>query len=436
MDENYEDIPKGEDLNGEFILKNTDNNLTLNKFYICGIVLIIIIVTFKIPNKDKFKSEMKAELKKELKDELKVELKDELKKELKEELKTELKDELKEVLKKELKDELKNQLDKNMKLLEQNLIQNFENKIKESLLKFELNLDNKLKKYLKETNNIVKEENISSTKVCMCAIGKKENPYAKEFVNYYKNLGYNHIFIYDNNDVNDEKFEDVLRKEISENFVTIIDYRGYRGKKDRPQFDSYRDCYEKYSGEYDWLSFYDFDEFLYLKEHKNVQEFLDQDKFKQCINIKINWMTYSDNDLIYYEDKPIQERFTTPLPKDSENKHIKSLVRGHLKNNYWSKMNTPHSSSGNYPSCTATGEKTDPNSSYHTPPNHEGAYIKHYPTKSLEEFLGKIRRGRSDLKVTINEKLWKDRFNYYFGRNKKTKEKLDYIKKELNITIS
>ena len=443
MNEKYEDIPKDDELKEEFIQRNNDN-LSFNRLYICGILLLFLILTFKMPNKDNLKIELKEELKKELKSELKVELKEELKKELKvelkEELKSELKSELKEELKKDYQEELKNQLDKNLKISEQNLIKKFENKIEESQIKYELNFENKLKKYLKENNNIVKEEakveNISNTKVCMCIIGKKENLYAKEFVNYYKNLGYNHIFIYDNNDVNDEKFEDVLRQEILDNFVTIIDYRGYRGKINRPQFDAYRDCYSKYSSEYDWLSFYDFDEFLYLRENKNIQEFLDQDKFKKCIDIKINWIVYSDNDLIYYEDKPIQERFTTPLINDTENKHIKSTVRGHLKNNYWSKMWNPHSSTGNYASCTATGSKTDSNSPFHTPPNFEGAFIKHYATKTIEEFLGKIRRGRSDLKVTFNKELWKDRINYFFGRNKKTKEKLDYIKKELNMSFS
>ena len=32
---------------------------------------------------------------------------------------------------------------------------------------------------------------------------------------------YNHIYIYDNNDVNGERFEDVLDDEIKTNFVTI-----------------------------------------------------------------------------------------------------------------------------------------------------------------------------------------------------------------------
>ena len=296
-------------------------------------------------------------------------------------------------------------------------------------LKYEINKNNIIKKTKK---NIP----ISNTRVGLCVIGKKENLYAKEFVDYYKNLGYNHIFIYDNNDVNDEKFEDVLSQEISENFVTIINYRGYRGKSNRPQFDAYKECYANYSTTYDWLSFYDFDEFLFLKEHKNIQEFLDQDKFKKCINIKINWLIYSDNDLIYYEDKPVQERFTTPILNDTANKHIKSTVRGHLKNNYWNQMRNPHSSKNNYVSCIPTGDKTSSKSPFHSPPNYEVAYIKHYLTKSLEEFLEKAKRGRPDMKVKINKKMWKGRFEFFFSINKKTKEKVDYFKKKLNINIS
>ena len=38
-------------------------------------------------------------------------------------------------------------------------------------------------------------------KVALCAIGKEENLYALEFVNHYQNLGYGHIFIYDNNEI-------------------------------------------------------------------------------------------------------------------------------------------------------------------------------------------------------------------------------------------
>ena len=46
--------------------------------------------------------------------------------------------------------------------------------------------------------------------ICICSIGKNENLYAREFVEYYLNLGVDKLIIYDNNDINGEKFESVL----------------------------------------------------------------------------------------------------------------------------------------------------------------------------------------------------------------------------------
>ena len=84
--------------------------------------------------------------------------------------------------------------------------------------------------------------------------------YVNEFVEHYKTIGYNKIFIYDNNDVNGEKFEDVIQKEIDEGFVSIINYRGYKGS----QLKLYKNCYKNNNLFYDWLSFFDMDEFLEL----------------------------------------------------------------------------------------------------------------------------------------------------------------------------
>ena len=383
----------------ELIIPSNNNNIPFNKLYISGLIIIILIFSFNMVNKDT------------------------LKKELKKELTESLNNTLKEFF------DLK-QLEINLKQNSEQSLKKSEDNLKQYLSQY---IENNLKKYLKE---ILASKTKSDTKVCLCVIGKKENLYAKEFVNYYKLLGYNHIFIYDNNNKEDERFEEVLNEEISKNFVTIIDYRGYRGKKNKPQFEAYYDCYNKNSKDYDWLSFYDFDEFLYLKNNKNIQELLDDPKFSQCINIKINWLLYADNDLIYYENKPVQERFITPLPKDSANKHIKSTIRGHLKENYWKNMRNPHSSYNNLISCDPTGQIIDSKSPFNTPANYEVAYIKHYVTKTIEEFIEKAKRGRADLLVKIDNNYWKEKFKYFFEINKKTKEKLDFIKKTLNIDIA
>ena len=273
-------------------------------------------------------------------------------------------------------------------------------------------------------------------KVCLCTIGKKENLYASEFVEHYKKIGYDKIFIYDNNDIGDERFEDVLKKQISNNFVKIINYRGYRGKRQSPQSDAFIDCYEKNKNNYDWLSFFDFDEFLEINRNINIKDYLKNKIFKRCANIKINWLMFSDNDLLYYENIPLQKRFTTPLYHDHANIIIKSTVRGNLKFNYWRSMNNPHSSSNYLTACNSMGNITNPTTFYSSPFNHEYSYLKHYPTKTIQEYCNKIKKGRADLLIKFDNKTLANYFNYFFERNKKTKKKIEYFKNSFNFTIS
>ena len=47
-------------------------------------------------------------------------------------------------------------------------------------------------------------------KVALCTMGKKENLYVQEFIDYYLKLGIDKIFIYDDNDNNTEKISDAI----------------------------------------------------------------------------------------------------------------------------------------------------------------------------------------------------------------------------------
>ena len=116
----------------------------------------------------------------------------------------------------------------------------------------------------------------------------------------------------------------MIKNYISNGFVTIIDYRGHKVPKNNNQIEAYYDCYEKHNKQYDWLSFFDIDEYLILKPKMiKIQNFLDNERYKNCPNIKINWLYYSDNNQIYYEDKPLTRRFPNPSIYKGENKHVK-----------------------------------------------------------------------------------------------------------------
>ena len=65
-------------------------------------------------------------------------------------------------------------------------------------------------------------------KVCVCAIGKKENKYIREFIEHYKQYGIDKIFLYDNNNINGEYFQEVINDYIKDKYVEIINFRGKR----------------------------------------------------------------------------------------------------------------------------------------------------------------------------------------------------------------
>ena len=53
--------------------------------------------------------------------------------------------------------------------------------------------------------------------ICICMIGKKENLYARQFVEYYEKIKIDKIIIFDNNDLDGEIFYDVLKDYVNKN---------------------------------------------------------------------------------------------------------------------------------------------------------------------------------------------------------------------------
>jgi hypothetical protein len=265
----------------------------------------------------------------------------------------------------------------------------------------------------------------------MCTIGKKENKYIREFVSHYKNYGIDKIFLYDNNDIYDENFYDILSDYIENDFVKIIDYRG----KIRPQLDSYKDCYRKHYRKYNWFIFYDIDEFIFLKDYKNIKDFLNQKKFNKCQRIQLNWIFHTDNNLLYYENKSLAERFPERELKAKGKKKggvqgIKSMMRGNINID----VEDVHFLSRKVQSCDGLGNFKDIQTIVTNVSDFYYYYIDHYYCKSTEEFINKILKSDGCHHVDDNLRLLK--LKVYFSINKITKEKLDYIERETKLNLS
>ena len=264
---------------------------------------------------------------------------------------------------------------------------------------------------------------INKIKVGLCTIGKEENLYVREYISHYKNYNLDKII---NNDINGEKFDDVIRDYISNGFVKIIDIRG----KISQQLKTYQHCLDNFKNEFDWLIFYDMDEFIYLKGMKNIKYFLSNPSFKKCQAIQLNMYFHTDNNKLYYENNSLAERF--PEKKISKRGFLKTIMRAKVK----IEINCPHELNKKLISCNGFGNINikDKGLIFTNKPDFKYFYIDHYSYKSTEEFVKKIMRGSAIKGLQTEMKYTK--ISWYFDDNKITKAKIDLIENMTNFNLS
>ena len=264
----------------------------------------------------------------------------------------------------------------------------------------------------------------------MCTPAKEENKYIKEFIEHYKNYGVDKIFLYDNNDIDGEKFDDILNQYIKSKFLVVVNFRG----KKKAALDMMHDCYQKNYRYYDWLIFYEVDEYLYLKDIKNIKIFLNNVKFSKCQKIQLNWIFHTDNNKLYYEDKPLKERFPEREEKARNRDfggslQVKSILRGHIPN---ITINCIHTLNRKLYTCNGFGEKQKPFGIRTRKSDFKYYYIDHYYCKSTEEFINKVNKGD----ILYYKKNILHRINNYFKMNKMTNEKIKMFEKGIGLNLS
>ena len=235
--------------------------------------------------------------------------------------------------------------------------------------------------------------------------------------------------MYDNNDLEGEYFGDVVSDYIKNNYIKIINYRG----KKKIQHSSIRDCYKKNVMLFDWFIIIDLDEYIYLKNYKNIKNYLSNKRFKYCQVINLIQLFYTDNDLLYYDNRTLHERFPIKEPKARGKKTggtspIKSLVRGKIPKLY---IQSIHFGNREYNMCDGFGNKRNFTGYSTNKTDFKYNYFIHYFSKSTEEFINKIKRGDAIFNMKILGNIRK-----YFLINKITIEKLNMFEKRLKLNLS
>ena len=263
----------------------------------------------------------------------------------------------------------------------------------------------------------LKIKEMNETKICICTLAKQENLYIREYLEHYKKYGINKIFLYDNNDINGEKFEDVISDYIKSGFVEIFDWRGRK----RAIFKILNDCFRKQKKEYDWVMISEIDEFIHLYNYTKVSAFLNEPKFKYCEVVHLNLVCHTDNEQLHYENKSLKERFPKIVPSSmpgGKKLEIKPILRGKLNDIYIDCMHRGYIKARE---CDGFGQAHKFSDIYSLEPDTTYYYYDHYYSKSTEEFAKKVnRRGGFE----ISNRFCMDRIRKYFDENTLTMEKI------------
>ncbi|NEP88204.1 MAG: glycosyltransferase family 92 protein [Okeania sp. SIO2C2] len=232
-------------------------------------------------------------------------------------------------------------------------------------------------------------QNREKCKLSICAIMKNEGHYLKEWLEFHKLVGVERFYLYNN--YSSDNTLDILAPYIENCEVVLKKWPVKHGQ----QMKAYNHFLQKYKNESKWIAFIDLDEFLFPTEKNDLREILEE--FSDVPAVGVNWLIFGTSG---YEKKPegLQiENFTKRAKEDFKpNLNFKCIVRSE----FTIKCNTPHhfvylndgvAVSENYEKLS---EKVSAKHSVRK------LRINHYFTRSMEEALNKVKRGRA----TVNYK--------------------------------
>lgn len=246
--------------------------------------------------------------------------------------------------------------------------------------------------------------------VIVC-IAKREQDYIEEFVRYHLALGFKHIFIYDNEDI--PTYEALLHKYKDHMTVIHLPFNNYYNAVQYVALDHFGQNY--ISASYISASYIsasgkknithvahiDIDEFIVLKKHDTICEFIREYIVGDCEGIGMNWRFFGSSGRTHKTDEPVTKRFTMCQMDGDPN--IKTL----FKTDHFVRYKTVHDVILTKGSIQSTN-KTIINGPFNSNMVYDVIQLNHYKCKTFPEYQYIRERGRADMIGAGPENLEED----------------------------
>jgi hypothetical protein len=214
----------------------------------------------------------------------------------------------------------------------------------------------------------------------MCVIIKDE-AYLEEFIMYNYLLGFEHFYIYDNDSFN--PIPNRLTHYLFKKLCTVIRISG-----SKQQLNAYNHCRKVFGRETRWLANFDGDEYIFPKNVFSMKDFLKN--YEEFDAIGINWVMFGSS----FHDN-VQNKYVIDAYRwcdNVQNKHIKTIYKP-LK--AFGIRSNPHCVILKNPSKYCDAKKNIISGPYNNNYTIDIIQINHYFSKSKEDSINKIKRGRA-----------------------------------------
>lgn len=244
--------------------------------------------------------------------------------------------------------------------------------------------------------------------VCCCIVKNENVETIFEWIDYHSKIGITKFVIYDHSDIKSLKFD--IQNSIYTKIVEIVDW----SLQQQAQNKAYNHCL-KSNIDATWIIFIDIDEFIHIENNEKIDSFLS--RYNQYAAVCLNWIIYTANNHI---SKPLGDLFSnyTEQLDHLDNKKIKSIVQPKSTVGFSKNPHLPEFIANNYGVDIKENIVNDPNENF----VYKNIYIKHFITKSFEEWLLKLNRGRANYPINYRQKI-----DLFWDYNPKMLPQKEYI---------
>lgn len=259
------------------------------------------------------------------------------------------------------------------------------------------------------------------TKVAVVLFVKDEYSDIAGWIAWYQAFGVDQLYIYDDYST-DGTFE------IIQTAAKLYNIQILRTNPiEQPNFywrqrDAYTQAVQLAKGKYDWIGFFDADEYVYLNHHDCFSDFLDQ--FPDADGVAINWCIYGNaNKVTRPRGMPVEIFLEHSDLFFGDNQQVKSFIRpDKMGTNYIN----PHQFDINFSKYVDVQGKIVEWRGPNKDVEWDGAKVMHYICRSMEQYVGRIKKRTDDLGDSIRH--WQQ-YGFHFDSISEDTEPLRIVPK-------